>query len=102
MEYTLRENQMAVVKEISTAIFKNNHKRITVVANTAFGKTIISHYMISALMKNGYKCLFTAPRRKLVFQTKEKFGFGNLLMATDTINEDSLCTIGTLNTISSR
>lgn len=46
--------------------------------------------------------LFTVPRIKLAEQTRASFGFGNLILGNKTKNENSLCTIASVQSLLSR
>jgi len=78
------------------------HKRILVSAQTGFGKTKLSQYIIEKLIENGKKVLFTVPRIKLAEQTKKSFGFGNLILGDRSIDSGSNCTIASVQSLYSR
>lgn len=46
--------------------------------------------------------LFTTPRRKLATQTQESFGFGNLILGSDSVDNGSLCTIASVQSLYTR
>ena len=78
------------------------HKRILICAATGFGKTKTAQYIIEKLIENSKKVLFTVPRRKLAKQTQKSFGFGNLILGSNSINNGSNCTIASVQSLYSR
>ena len=78
------------------------NKRVLISAPTGAGKTIISKYIIKKLLANNKSVLFTTPRIKLAIQTQKSFGFGNLLLGNKTKNNNSLCTIASVQSLYSR
>jgi len=78
------------------------HKRVLICAQTGFGKTKISQFVIQKLITNGKKVLFTVPRIKLAEQTQKSFGFGNLILGAKTVDNSSNCTIASVQSLYSR
>ena len=77
-------------------------KKVLIYAPTGAGKTIIGKYVISKVINKGKRVLFTTPRIKLATQTQKSFGFGNLILGKKTKDNNSLCTIASLQSIYSR
>lgn len=96
----LRDYQEKIVDSIRVEIKSN--KNILVYAPTGAGKTKISQYIIEKLIFQGKKVLFTTPRIKLAIQTQKSFGFGNLILGNKSINNNSLCTIASVQSLYSR
>jgi len=95
-----REYQTRIIDSIRNNIVK--HDAVLVYAPTGAGKTKITQYIIERLMARGKKCLFTVPRIKLAVQTKASFGFGNLILGAKTEDENSLCTIASVQSLYAR
>jgi len=98
----LRPYQQQLVKLTSESIFVKGNNRVIFYAPTGSGKTVMAKHMINGLLAKGYSCLFTVPRRKLTFQTQKSFGFGNILMFDETVDNGSNLTIATIHSIYSR
>jgi superfamily II DNA or RNA helicase len=100
MKYQLFRHQEVVKSSLRNELKK--HKKVLLMAHTGFGKTILSKNIIDSLISKGYSVLFTVPRIKLAIQTKEKFGYGNLILGNKTENNNSLCTIASLQSLYER
>jgi len=100
MEYKLYEYQQKTVNNIAKAAIVFD--KILLVSPTGSGKTIMALSMVERMLRKGYKVLFTTPRRKLVTQTAEKFGYGNILMGANSVKTASNLTIATIQTLHSR
>jgi superfamily II DNA or RNA helicase len=96
----LYDYQERTVDKIRDAV--RIYDKILVCSATGSGKTIISKYIIERLISNNKKVLFTVPRIKLAIQTKKSFGFGNLILGDKTENNNSLCTIASVQSLYTR
>ena len=96
----LRDYQIEIINSLRRKLRNNN--RILVYAPTGAGKTIISKWIIKEIISKKATCLFTTPRIKLATQTRDKFGFGNLILGNKTKNFNSLCTIASVQSLYSR
>lgn len=100
MKLQLRPYQENIVNSLREKL--KNYKRVLVYAPTGAGKTKISQYVIEKLITKGKRILFTTPRIKLAVQTKESFGFGNLILGDKTEDNGSLFTISSIQSLYSR
>jgi len=100
MEYKLYEDQERVKKSLGKAVAKN--KNVLCYAPTGFGKTILSKVIIDSLTERGKRVLFTVPRIKLAIQTREKYGYGNLLLGDKSEDNGSNLTIASVQSLYSR
>lgn len=100
MSFELRHYQNNIVDSLRASLKKN--KRVLIYAPTGAGKTKISQYIIERLINSGKRVLFTTPRIKLAVQTQKSFGFGNLILGEKTENNESLCTIASIQSLYSR
>jgi superfamily II DNA or RNA helicase len=98
--YKLRPYQNDIVNSLRAELKK--HRVVLVYAPTGAGKTKISQYIIEKIISKGQKCLFTTPRIKLATQTQNSFGFGNLILGSKTKNNNSNCTIASVQSLYSR
>lgn len=98
--YKLYKDQVRTKDALRGAMKKN--KKILCHAPTGFGKTILSNDIIASLMEKKLKVLFTVPRIKLAIQTKEKFGYGNLLLGDKSEDNGSNLTIASVQSLLSR
>jgi superfamily II DNA or RNA helicase len=100
MKYTLYEDQERVKKSLGKAV--TNNKNVLCYAPTGFGKTILSKVIIDSLTSKGKRVLFTVPRIKLATQTRDKYGYGNLLLGSKSEDNGSLLTIASVQSLYSR
>ena len=100
MKYTLYEDQERVKKSLGIAVTYN--KNVLCYAPTGFGKTILSKVIIDSLTSKGKRVLFTVPRIKLATQTRDKYGYGNLLLGSKSEDNGSLLTIASVQSLYSR
>lgn len=96
----LRDYQEKIINSLRTEIAK--YDKILISAPTGAGKTILAKWVIQRLIGNGLKVLFTTPRIKLSIQTQESFGFGNLILGNKSVDNGSLCTIASVQSLYSR
>lgn len=97
---TLYDYQERIIDKLREELsLKDN---VLISAPTGAGKTIISKWIIEKIIDSGKKVLFTTPRVKLSTQTQESFGFGNLILGDKTVDNNSLCTIASIQSLYSR
>lgn len=101
MNINLYEYQKNIVDSLRESLRAGN-KRILISAPTGSGKTILSKWVIQKLISSKKSVLFTTPRIKLAIQTQESFGFGNLILGSKTEDNNSLCTIASVQSLYSR
>ena len=98
--YSLYPYQEHIVEDLRKEITK--HDKVLIYAPTGAGKTIISKHVIHRMVNRNKKVLFLTPRIKLSLQTRKSFGFGNLILGDKTKDENSLCTIASIQSLYSR
>lgn len=98
--YSLYPYQENIVDDLRKELSK--HSKVLIYAPTGAGKTIISKHVIYRMINRNKKVLFVTPRIKLSLQTRKSFGFGNLILGDKTKDENSLCTIASLQSLYSR
>lgn len=96
----LRDYQVDIVNSLRNEL--KTYNKVLVYAPTGAGKTKISQYIIEKIIAKGKKCLFTTPRIKLATQTQGSFGFGNLILGNKSENNNSNCTIASVQSLYSR
>lgn len=92
-------------QENAIDLLRNNLKinnKVLLYSPTGSGKTKISQFIIQKLISNNKRVLFTTPRIKLATQTQKSFGFGNLILGAKTKDNNSLCTIASVQSLYSR
>lgn len=96
----LRNYQNKIVSSLREELKINN--KVLVYAPTGAGKTKISQWIIEKLISKNKKVLFTTPRIKLATQTQQSFKFGNLILGSKTKDNNSNCTIASVQSLYSR
>jgi len=96
----LRDYQTDIVNSLRTELKQYN--KVLVYAPTGAGKTKISQWIIEQIINKNRKVLFTTPRIKLATQTQKSFGFGNLILGSKTKDNQSNCTIASVQSLYSR
>jgi len=100
VKYELYPYQAKIKNSLSKACKINN--KVLCYASTGAGKTIIAKSIIDSLLEKGKTVLFTVPRIKLATQTRDKFGYGNLILGSKTKDEGSNLSISSIQSFYSR
>jgi len=98
--YKLYDFQERVKRKTALELSKND--KVLVCLPTGGGKTIIANSIIKTLTEKNKTVLFTTPRIKLVTQSADKIGVVNIIQGNNTEDNNSLCTVATLQTLYSR